>query len=139
MAFILAAFLADKISPGAMNVIFISFTGSIFLLGLSGLFLVLSVGGYFHLDDATATIWWHIIFYCSMLAFIWGGSRLKQIATSSAPVGFNKNDAVVFIILFVISIGVFFIAAPLEPKLLPLVKGSFIEQFGIYHFIAFVL
>lgn len=139
VALFLCLQLIRVIAKGVMNVIFWSFTLGIFLLGASRLFLFLADTGVYQLHEVTLHIWWHVIFYLSMLSFIWGGVRLMEIAKSPTPVGFSQKDKILFAFFLLITVSIFLSAAPLESILSPLLAGSAFDTLGLHHFIAVIL
>lgn len=139
IVFVITLTIVLKIGSGVLNVVFVSFMTGILLLGLSRLFLHLSDLGYYQLSSVTTHIFWHLIFYLSMLSFIWGGVRIKEISSSQSPIGFHSKDGIVLGALVVVSVGIFLIAQSLEPVLAPMLVGSFVDTFGLHHFIAVIL
>lgn len=132
-------FLAQQIGKGVLNIIFYSFSAGTLMVGLSRLFLFMSDQGLYKLEDVTLHVWWHLIFYMGMIAFIWGGKRLKDISSSTTPTGFTSKDGMVLGSMVALSIAIFFLAPVLENSLAPLLVGSVIDKFGLHHFIAFIL
>lgn len=138
-AFFLCLYLIRAIGKGVMNVIFWSFTFGIFLFGASRLLLLLTDSGVYRLNEVTLHVWWHIIFYLSMLSFIWGGIRLREIGKSQTPVGFSRKDKILFSVFLLITAGIFVIAMPLETTLMPFLVNSPIDKLGLHHFLAVIL
>lgn len=144
-AFVIVALIANlyvirQIGKGVLSVTFISFAAGTLLIGLSRLFLYLAETlQLYHLSAVDIHVWWHLIFYAGIFCFIWGGMRLKTIASSQTPAGFGAKDIVLISSLIVLSLIIFVVAAPLEPVLSSFLVGSFIDVYGIHHFVAFVL
>ncbi|OGZ67634.1 MAG: hypothetical protein A3C58_00980 [Candidatus Staskawiczbacteria bacterium RIFCSPHIGHO2_02_FULL_34_10] len=129
-------YIVKKIGKGIMNVVFISFGMSLFLIGLSNVFVALYESS---LEDITLHIFWHIIAYLGFLSLIWGGYRIKKIIGSPNPQGFGVKDVIVFGAMLNITILVFIFAPILNEGLFGILAGSAWEQLGIHHLIAFLL
>ena len=136
---IVTFFIIRSVGRGSLSTPFISFAVGTLLVGLSRVFLFIADRGVYHLEDVTMHIWWHLILYFGLFAFIFGGSRLKKVATSVTGNFFNGFDFAVLSLLTSLAILVFFIAQPLEVVMDPVFVGSFVDKFGLYHFIAMVL
>ena len=129
-------YIVKKIGKGIMNVVFISFGMSLFLIGLSNVFVALYESS---LEDITLHIFWHIIAYLGFLSLIWGGYRIKKIIGSSNPEGFGQKDVVVFATMLAITIMIFITAPVLNLGISKALTGSIVETIGIHHLIAFLL
>ncbi len=140
-ALALSVILARKFRAGALNILFVSYAFGVFFLALSQLFDYLVGNGTYVLADVSFHLWLHLIMYCSLLAFIWGGYRVKksidsvQAASSS---GLSGTDKTVFASLTILA-GAFFVLPPiLEPAFSVSLPGSAIDLFGLHHFLVFV-
>ncbi len=139
VALLASLYVIYIIGTGMINVTFISFAAGVFFIFLSRAFMYLADEGVYQLSDATFHIWWHLLFYLSMLSFIWGGMRLQQISGSEKPEGFHGKDILVLGSLLLASAGIFLIANPVEPALAQVLTGSSIHAIGLHHFLAVVL
>lgn len=131
----LGLYILSAIGSGALNVPFVSFTVGTLLWGASRAFLYLSDNEIFHLADVDTHIWWHAIFYFSIASFIWGGFRLWQIAQANGQ-KYSWRDTAVLSVFVLCSLAIFFVAQPLEHTMAPLFVGSFVDSFGLHHFLA---
>ncbi len=137
LAFIMGLYVVKSVGKGAINVTFISFTFGIFFTGLSRLFMYLTDINIYSLEEVTHHIWWHLLFYFSLLSFIWGGLRLKEISVKME--GVRLRDGLVWGSMVFLGVIIFVVAQPLEIVLGPALKGTIIETWGLYHFVAFAL
>lgn len=138
-AILLLIMIIKKIGRGAVNVVFGSFLSGVILLGESRLLLDLGDRGVYSLSEASLHIWWHSIFYLSMLSFIWGGKRTKEIASAKIPEGFGQRDARVLGTMQGLGLLVFVLAPRLEPMIERASTMSLIGSWGLHHLLAMIL
>lgn len=139
VALALSIVLARKFRAGALNILFVSYAFGVFFLALSQLFDYLVGNGTYLLVDVSFHLWLHLIMYCSLLAFIWGGYRVKKSIDSGEGVpGLGGADKAVFASLTILA-GAFLALPPiLEPAFSVSLPGSAIDLFGLHHFLVFV-
>ena len=129
-------YIVKKMGKGIMNIVFISYGMSLFLVGLSSAFVAIYEP---QLHDISLHIFWHSIVYMAFLSLIWGGHRIKKNMTSPTPQGFNFTDTILFSAMLILTLGIFFIAPFANEGLYNLVTGSWWEVLGVHHLIAFLL
>lgn len=136
IGFLITVATVRKFEFGALNLLFISYAFGILFLGLSQLFDYLKESGAYTLSDISFHAWLHLIVYCALLSLIWGGYRVKRSIGAAKVLHFDSNDKAVFGILLAFT-AVIFIAPPfVETSLSKALTGSFIDTFGLHHFIA---
>ncbi len=136
VALALNIYIVRKIGKGVMNIVFISFGMSLFLIGLSNLFVALYEPS---LEDITLHVFWHSIAYLGFISLIWGGYRIKSIIGSPNPEGFGFKDMAVFSTMTIIALMIFLAAPVLNEGLFQMLSGSLFETLGVHHLIAFLL
>jgi len=129
-------YIVRKVGKGIMNVVFMSFGMSLFLVGLSNLFVAVYESS---LEDITLHVFWHSIAYLAFIALIWGGYRIKSIISSPNPEGFGFKDMAVFSSMVIIAVMIFLAAPVLNASLGQMLTGSLFETLGVHHLIAFLL
>lgn len=139
ISIILTALVIRRIGKGVLNVIFFSYLFGIFFFGLTYLFILLTGAGFYQISEASYHFWWHLIFYLSMLSFIWGGYRLKEIASTQKAKGWGPKDMIFFSLIISASLFVFILPTIYEQQLQLILEGSTFNNLGIHHFIAFLL
>jgi len=131
-------FFARRFGQGALGAPFLYFTAGTFMIGLARLFLFLASAEVYTLEETTLHVWWHVMFYLGMTSFALGGMRMQKIAAQSPVAGFSAKDTYTLAAFLAVSFLIFFIATPLEPILAPVLVGSFVETFGLHHFLAVI-
>jgi len=64
--------------------------------------------------------------------------KIEEKVLSGKRVGFLRSDLIILIILGILSLVFFFGAEPLDSWFLSWFKGSFADEIGLQHFIAFI-
>ncbi len=137
---VLCVLISRSFGKGALSVTFYYFIVSFFLIGLHRVFLLAADEGFYTLENVTTHLWVHLIFYFGILAFILGARKLNRTATQPGTLeAFALKDQFILGLLTALSVGVFFVAQPLEPMLAALFVGSVVDTFGLHHFLAFIL
>lgn len=131
--------IVRKIGKGAINVVFGAFMVGVGLLAMSRLFLDLADWGFYTLTETTLHLWWHSIFYLSMVAFIWGGRRIKEIARAEIPQGYGRRDTLFLGSLVGLGVVIFGLAPRLEPMIGQTLEATAINRMGLHHFVAMSL
>ncbi|OGZ73701.1 MAG: hypothetical protein A2908_03685 [Candidatus Staskawiczbacteria bacterium RIFCSPLOWO2_01_FULL_38_12b] len=129
-------YVVKKIGKGIMNIVFISFGMSLFLVGLSSLFVSIYE---LQLEDISLHIFWHGIIYMAFISLIWGGYRIKKNMESPNPEGFNSKDILLLGAMLLFTLNLFIIAPILNNALYAMLTGSIIETIGLHHLVAFIL
>ncbi len=107
------------------------------VIGFDRLFLLLCDMGVLNVQDDTVNLGWHIIFYTSMITFFIGARGFALLASqgkalsSKVMAGWDVFAAIVILLTFgfVEVVDKPFVAA---------FNGSWFDNFGMFHFIAFV-
>lgn len=136
-AFLLNLYVLRMLGDKVMKIVFISFSFGTLFLGLSQLFIALTDLGFYSFENVTFHIWWHLLFYLSLASFFWAGYRMKKLSKEMRFGNFEKQDKIVFGFLTAVGFLVFFVSAPLEKTLAASLTGSFVDKFGLHHFLAF--
>lgn len=132
-------YLVTQFGQGALIIPFTHFGSGIIFLGLSRAFLFLANMGVYSLEQETLDLWQHIIFYLAMGSFIWGGVRLRQIATMPASAGYMIRDFYLLVALFLVEFLVFGLAQPLNGILSPVLASPLIKGLGLTHIVSLIL
>lgn len=138
IAFVCSLYIVRKTRQMSLSVPFVYFSSGTLLLILSLLFFKFNELGIYHLSEITLQIWEHFIIYLSLISFILGGIRFKQVCADAS----NKLaliDKLVLILLILSGIAIFIVANHYEIYLFPLFHDSVIERFGLHHFTVFLL
>ena len=139
LSFVSGLYVIKSIGSGALNATFTAFLEGILLIGLSRLFAFFSFQGVYQISSASLHFWWHLLFYLGMLAFIWGGSRLKDLSTNASPEKFGFRNQTFLGLLLLTALAIFVFPNSLESALSPVLTGSMIESSGLLHLAAIVL
>lgn len=132
-------YMVLSLGGGALNVLFVPLIFGILFFGASKFFIYLNDNGYYNLSETTFHIWWHLLYYLSLLSFIWGGRRIKNISRGGKPIGFSLKDLVLAYFLVLAAASVFLLATPLESVMVPLFDNTIIDRLGLHHVGAVIL
>jgi len=118
------------------NVGWIYFLFGIILYGLTRLFYIMSDQGIIPIADDTLEVWWHLIFFNSLILIL---LSIKDIMTKSQ---YTKPKSLklcisICIISSIFAIFVFFSAVPLDEEFVLVFTDTFWAKIGIQHLIAF--
>lgn len=132
-------YLIKKFGHGSLTLPFTYFGVGTLLLGVMRTFVFLESLEIINLQNVTFEIWWHAIFYLSMITFILGGIKLDELATKPVSAGFAAKDKYILLVLFAAALFVLFIGQPLEKSLGVILAESLIYKLGLHHFLSFIL
>lgn len=138
-ALILSLVIRHKKISTAVGVIYTFFSLGTFLIFLSRIFLILNNGGVYTLENVGLHIWWHTILYLGIMCFIIGGKRLLQISNNIDIKQYNQKDTLTIISFVFFTILIFILSQIVEPLLSTILVDSFIDRWGLHHFIVFSL
>ncbi len=140
IAFCLSTYVVVSFGKGMLNVLFLSFTFSIFFIGMYLLHGYLSDVGVYNLSEESHGLWVHLIVYLSMLSLIWGGYRIKSIVSSGAiEEGVGWKDARFYAVLLIALAAIFVYTPILEGALSVSPLLASLESWGFSHFTVFIL
>ncbi len=118
------------------NVGWIYFLFGIILYGLTRLFYIMSDQGIIPIADDTLEVWWHLIFFNSLILIL---LSIKDIMTKpqyTKPKSLKRCISIC-IISSIFAIFVFVSAVPLDEEFVLVFSDTFWAKIGIQHLIAF--
>jgi len=118
------------------NVAWIYFLFAIVLYGLTRFFYILSDQGIIPISDDTLEVFWHLIFFNSLILFL---ISIKDIVRKSQYIKPRslKRCLSICIISTIFAISLFFLAKPLDEGFVSVFSDTFLAKIGIQHLIAF--
>lgn len=122
-----------------LKVTYTFFSLGIIFFALSYLFVPILGVNAEALSDVVFHLGWHSIFYMSMISFIWGGVRIRQVSRNSLYTHFNIWDLFVVAFTVFVTFSIFFSIQNFNTVYSTTIEGSFVDRFGIHHLVAFVL
>lgn len=137
VTFIITLFVLKKIGYGTLRIPIINFFIGTIIVGSSQLFYLTNI----HHDHTVISIHlvWHAIFYLGIIAFVWGGLRLKQISNNPAAGLGKKKDIIVPALLILFSTIIWISSGILKEPFETLFMGSVFQSYGIEHYFALLL
>jgi len=118
------------------NVAWIYFLFAIILYGLTRVFYIMSDQGIIPIADDTLEVWWHLIFFNSLILIL---ISIKDIMKKSQYIKPRslKRCLSICIISTMFSISLFFLAVPLDEEFVSVFSDTFWAKMGIQHLVAF--
>ena len=112
----------------------------------TGAFLVITVfqklgADFFGISDGSMDIWWHLMFYLSMLSYYFGLRALIGLGSEDTSAGQKSSIApekLWGLFCAVALVVIFIIPSMAEPVVLAYL-GSNLSALGLHHFLAFIL
>lgn len=139
----LSIYVVRTFGKGVLNVLFFSLVFSVlFLLGYFVFHELTAEVALYQLSEGTTHLWAHSIVYLSMLSLIWGGYRLKSMATASdlmAVEGFGRRDKSFFGVLGAVYVLIVLLAPALEPMIAHSTLVQVFDAWGLHHLTVFLL
>ena len=117
------------------NVGWIYFLFGIILYGLTRLFYILSDQGIIPIADDALEVWWHLIFYNSLVLILLSIKDIMRKPQYIKP-GSLKRCLSICMISTIFAIFVFLLAVPLDEGFVSVYSDTFWAKIGIQHLIA---
>ena len=118
------------------NVAWIYFLFAIILYGLTRVFYIVSDQGIIPIADDTLEVWWHLIFFNSLILILISMKDIMRKSQYIKPRSL-KRCLSICIISTMFSISLFFLAVPLDEGFVSVFSDTFWAKMGIQHLIAF--
>lgn len=134
-------YIARFFGRGFIRIPFVYFAVSLFIMLLSFVFIILVENGFYAMEDVNFHIWWHLMFFLGMIAFILSSKKLKEVIDTmlvSESMSDLRNEKIFLAFSVIVSLAVFLAAQPLEPYMSEVFVGSFVDYLGLHHFLVFI-
>jgi hypothetical protein len=128
----------QKFQDSNFGHILIFFTFGTFLLSLIRLFLMLCEVQILPLAEETASLGWHIIFYCAAICFLGGVQKIYIFSKEKGQSVATENPSIFGPILTAIGIVVLASAHTLDQTYVRILRYNPLYILGLHHFIAFL-
>lgn len=136
----LSVYLFFSFGQGALRLPFLGIASSIVLLLIARIFVFAVDAGIYNLHEVNLHIWWHMIFAFSMICFIIGGKKLRDIAVNPAEGSQLRIIDIFYPSLFIaLSLSMFLFVQSVEDGMSALFVGSIVDSLGIHHLVVVIL
>jgi len=135
LVILIISFMKNKKLPNT-NVGWIYFLFGIILYGLTRLFYILSDQGIIPISDDTLEVWWHLIFFNSLILILFSIKDIMTKPQYTKPKSL-KRCLLICISSSIFTIFIFFSAVPLDEEFVLVFSDTFWAKIGIQHLIAF--
>ena len=109
------------------------------LLGITRVFYIVADRGVISVHDDTLELWWHLIFYLSMVMFICGGKALSSVPAERVGLESFRLLRRWQVISVALTAAVFLSAEALDQPFVSAFDGTLWDRLGVQHFVALVL
>jgi len=133
---ILILFFIRKQKFHKTNVAWIYFLFFIILYGLTRVFYITSDQGIIPVSDDTLEVWWHLIFFNSLILLLLSIKDIMRKPQYIKPRSLKRCLSICMISI-IFTIFVFLSAVPLDEGFVSVFSDTFLAKIGIQHMIAF--
>lgn len=131
--------LYKKLGNSIVTVPFIYILGGLIIMIFARFFTVFYELNIYEISSMIRGIWWHLFFYLGIIVFYLAIRKVEARIKEKELSKFSRSDLLVLLIALIICMGIFLTPSAMGSSVMETIGGTFVMEWGLIHFIAFVL